>query len=248
MKKSLKSNLRLAAASLMFVLPAAMACSSEEYIGSICYTAASFCPDNFLEARGQPLNVNTYMALYSLLSNTYGGDGRTTFNLPDLQGRTPVGFGQGAGLANITMGQKRGAETNTITVDQMPVHTHPVTIVTNTTTNLTTGGQATLTGTLDATTGSGDSNVPSAANNQLGVPGAPAPKIYAPSTGTGTAVPLKGVKVALDPAALGLAATSTSTSTPTVGTAGGGHAMNNVPPQLGLRACIAVNGIYPPRP
>lgn len=90
--------------------PQAQACSSEDYVGSICITAASFCPTNYLLAAGQSLSIRDYQMLFSLLGTTYGGDGMNTFSLPDMRGRTPVGTGNGTGLAVVALGQKRGSE------------------------------------------------------------------------------------------------------------------------------------------
>jgi hypothetical protein len=63
----------------------AQACSTEEYIGSVCLVSFNFCPENFLIAAGQTLPINSNQALFSLISNQYGGDGKTTFKLPDLR-------------------------------------------------------------------------------------------------------------------------------------------------------------------
>ena len=67
-------------------------------------------------------------ALFALYGTVYGGDGRTTFGLPDLRGRVPVSLGQGAGLSNRALGQKVGAETTTLSVDNMPPHNHGVAV------------------------------------------------------------------------------------------------------------------------
>ena len=99
----------LAGAALVVTAPA-QACGNDGTLGAICMTAASYCPRNTIDTSGQLLPISQYAALYSLLGTNYGGDGRTTFGVPDLRGRTAVGFGTGPGLAPVIMGQKRGQE------------------------------------------------------------------------------------------------------------------------------------------
>jgi microcystin-dependent protein len=96
----------------------------ESYLGEIRMFAGAFAPDGWLLCNGALLDISQYQALFSLISTTYGGNGATNFNLPDLRGRIPIGQGQGPGLANYTIGQTGGTETVTLTVDQIPAHTH----------------------------------------------------------------------------------------------------------------------------
>lgn len=102
----------------------ASACSSEEYIGSICYTAAQFCPAGFVPADGRSLNTQQYNALYSLLSTVYGGDGKTTFKVPDLRGRFPLGQGSGSADTN-DIGDAAGNNSVKLASNQIAQHTHP---------------------------------------------------------------------------------------------------------------------------
>lgn len=83
----------------------------DPYIGEIMLSGYNFCPRGWAKADGQLLPIAQNTALFSLLGTTYGGDGRTTFGLPDLRGRTPVHAGHGPGLETIRLGQKGGAET-----------------------------------------------------------------------------------------------------------------------------------------
>lgn len=94
------------------------------YVGQIILGAWSFAPRGTAFCNGQLLPIAGNDALFSLLGTTYGGDGRTTFALPDLRGRVPVHFGQGPGLSNRPRGQKSGAEDNRLTVQQLPSHHH----------------------------------------------------------------------------------------------------------------------------
>ena len=98
--------------------------AQEVLIGQVIPVAFTFCPRGFTEADGQLLPISSNTALFSLYGTTFGGDGRTTFALPDMRGRDPIHVGQGAGLQDYLLGQSGGAETHTLTVGQMPSHTH----------------------------------------------------------------------------------------------------------------------------
>jgi len=97
----------------------------EPFLGEIKMFAGNFAPRNWAFCDGQLLGISQYDALFSLLGTIYGGDGRTTFGLPDLRGRIPIHMGTGPGLSNYRIGQKAGAENVTLTVSQLPPHTHP---------------------------------------------------------------------------------------------------------------------------
>ena len=84
----------------------------------------NFEPDGWMYCNGRLLAISSYPDLYSVVGNTYGGDGRTTFAIPDLRGRVPMGVGAGAGLTNRLLGQKGGAENVTLTISQLPAHDH----------------------------------------------------------------------------------------------------------------------------
>lgn len=86
--------------------------------------AADFSPKNWAYCYGQLLPISQNTALFSLLGTTYGGDGRTTFALPDLRGRMPVGTGQLAGGENYTLGEQAGRQSITLTIANIPAHNH----------------------------------------------------------------------------------------------------------------------------
>ena len=86
--------------------------------------AGNFAPRGWALCKGQLLAITSNQALFSLLGTIYGGDGRTSFALPDLQGRMPIAEGQGPGLSTYQQGQKGGTETYTIAENNMPAHTH----------------------------------------------------------------------------------------------------------------------------
>ena len=102
----------------------------ETFLGEIRMFAGNFAPKGWAFCQGQLLLIAQNQALFSLLGTTYGGNGTTTFALPDLRGRVPVGFGQGPGLSNKYLGQQFGTETVTLTTAQMPAHSHTVNAVT----------------------------------------------------------------------------------------------------------------------
>lgn len=97
---------------------------STPYIGEIRMFGGNFAPRGHAFCNGLLLPIDQNDALFSLIGTTYGGDGQTTFGLPDLCGRVPIGAGQGSGLQNYPLGQTGGAEQVTLTTNQLPSHTH----------------------------------------------------------------------------------------------------------------------------
>jgi microcystin-dependent protein len=104
---------------------------SDPYLGEIRMFAGNFAPRNNAYCSGQLLNIAQNSALFSLLGTAYGGDGRTTFGLPDLRGRLPGCVGQGPGLSDYDMGHQAGTESVTLTTAQMPVHNHLMLVSSN---------------------------------------------------------------------------------------------------------------------
>ena len=99
----------------------------EGTIAEIRMFAGNFAPRNWAFCNNQSLSIAQNTALFSLLGTTYGGNGQTTFALPDFRGRVAVGTGQGPGLQNITLGEMSGTPTVTLTTATMPAHTHALT-------------------------------------------------------------------------------------------------------------------------
>lgn len=97
---------------------------SQPYIGQIILVGFNFAPPGWAFCNGQFLQIAEYDALFALIGTTYGGDGETTFALPNLQSRVPIHQGQGPGLQNYIIGDMSGVEQVTITTAQMPQHTH----------------------------------------------------------------------------------------------------------------------------
>jgi microcystin-dependent protein len=96
----------------------------EGYIAEIRFFAANFAPRNWAYCSGQIMSIAQNTALFSLVGTTYGGNGTTTFALPDLRGRVAVGVGNGAGLSPITLGEVAGSPTLSILSTNMPIHNH----------------------------------------------------------------------------------------------------------------------------
>jgi len=103
----------------------------EGYIAEIRMFAGNFAPRSWAFCQGQILSIAQNTALFALLGTTYGGNGQTTFALPDLRGRVPVGTGQGPGLSPIYLGEMAGSPTHTLLTTEIPAHTHALNASTN---------------------------------------------------------------------------------------------------------------------
>lgn len=195
---------------------------SNLYIGQIIQGGWNFAPRDTAFCNGQSMSIAQNTALFSLLGTTFGGNGQTTFDLPDLQGRSMVHWGNGAGLTPISLGESGGTETVTLTQNQMPQHTHAGTFA-----STSTLGASTTKGTLQA-----PSNGAVLARTKDGAaPGPSLPLIYLPS-GTATDVTLGGLNVA---------------GTVTNVIAGGSQPVGIRNPYQGITHVIAMFGIFPSR-
>jgi len=124
----------------------------DAYLATILLWAANFNPRGWAFCNGQLLAISQNTALFSLLGTTFGGDGITTFALPDFRGRVPVGVGQGPGLSPYELGQVGGTESVIMTINQMPQHAHSVTV------------------TISASNAQASDSVPTATVNTLAAP------------------------------------------------------------------------------
>lgn len=104
---------------------------SEPFLAEVKIVGFNFAPRGWAFCNGQILPINQNQSLYSLLGTTYGGDGRTSFALPDIRGRVPIHVGTSVG-ANHALGQKTGEQTHTVTSAEMPSHNHGVQATSNT--------------------------------------------------------------------------------------------------------------------
>lgn len=136
---------------MMFFFGLSNSYCQESYVGQIKIFAGNFPPAGWAFCNGQLLSIAENDVLFSLIGTTYGGDGQTTFALPDLRGRLVTGAtGQGPGLSNVVLGEMYGAEMNTMTVSQMPAHNHAVSCVSvGGDQNMPTGNLFSNAGTLD---------------------------------------------------------------------------------------------------
>jgi microcystin-dependent protein len=131
----------------------------EPFIGQLALFGFDFVPTGWMRCEGQLLQIAQYQALYALLGTTFGGNGTTTFALPDLRGRAALDAGQLAGGSSYPLGQAGGREVVTLTPDNLPAHVHLI----------------------QATTTAANTNRP--AGNLLADPGAQGPAMYAPQLG-----------------------------------------------------------------
>jgi microcystin-dependent protein len=97
---------------------------ADPFLGEIRTFGFNFAPRGWAMCTGQTLSISQNSALFSLLGTTYGGNGQSTFGLPDLRGRAGIGFGQGQGLSPRQLGEVSGSENVTLTTNQMPAHNH----------------------------------------------------------------------------------------------------------------------------
>lgn len=194
---------------------------SNVYIGQILQGGWNFAPRGTALCNGQQMSISQNSALFALLGTTFGGNGQTTFNLPNLQSRSMMHWGTGPGLSGVALGEASGTESVSLNSSQMPVHTHAATF--------------TSTSSLNASSTKATVQTPAAgtvlARGVDTAPGTAVPLIYMPA-GTTTDVALGGLNVA-----------GTVTNSP----AGGGAPVPTRSPYLGITHVIATEGIFPSR-
>ena len=117
---------------------------SSPFVGQLMLVPYTFAPAGWMFCQGQLIAISQNDTLFNLIGTTYGGDGQTTFGLPDLQGRTPIHMGPG-----YVLGQPGGSESVTLTTAQMPAHTHPATATSNAQTAQTPQGNVLATATFN---------------------------------------------------------------------------------------------------
>ncbi|KAF6687050.1 MULTISPECIES: phage tail protein [Pseudomonas] len=194
----------------------------EVFIGTIQSFAFNYAPNGWALCNGQIVAVQQNAVLFSLIGTFYGGNGQSTFQLPNLQSRVPVGMGQGTGLSPHAIGAFSGSESVTLLAGNLPAHTHGAgTLAGNTTVQLTSVVSNPVT-------------VPTPTNAYIGAsgPGPGSATIYSDQQGANP-VPLKGVTSAL----------SGETAS-----AGQSQAVGIMNPYLAINFSIALEGLYPSRP
>lgn len=190
---------------------------SEPFIGQIVMFGGNFAPRAWAFCDGQLLAISSNSALFSILGTTYGGDGRTTFALPDLRGRVAIGPRQGPGLSDYRLGQRGGIEDVVLNQTQMPAHIHPASATATSTATMMAEGQ---TGTVSTPAG----NMLAAGSN-----------IFRPNA--------RQDDVNMDPA---MVSVNTDVQV-TVGNAGNSLPHENRQPYLAVNYIIALFGIFPSR-
>jgi microcystin-dependent protein len=135
----------------------------EGILGEIRAFAGNFAPVNWLICDGSQQSISTYNALFALIGTTYGGDGISTFALPDLRGRLAVGQGQGTGLTSRRIGENGGTVQATVTEATMPAHTHTVIVSTASDTSVPTPTADTYPGSTITSAGTATGYLPSSA-------------------------------------------------------------------------------------
>ena len=104
---------------------------SQPYVGQIMIFGGNFAPAGWMLCQGQLLAISEFETLFNLIGTTYGGDGQSTFALPDLRGRAPLHMGAGPGFSSYVIGQSAGVEIVTLTTQQLPIHNHQVLAASN---------------------------------------------------------------------------------------------------------------------
>jgi microcystin-dependent protein len=179
---------------------------SDPFVAEIRIFPFNFPPTGWAFCNGQLLPISQNTALFSLLGTIYGGNGQTTFALPDMQGRVPMQEGQGQALSQRFLGEESGVEAVTLLVTEIPAHVHQLS-----------GCDA------DATTDKPSGQLPGKG-----------------AWDSGTGGGLVGAYSSLAPNA--------AMNVQSLAVAGGGLPHNNMQPYLTLNFCIALQGVFPPRP
>lgn len=197
---------------------------TEPFIGQIIQGGWNFAPRGYAFCNGQQLGIAQNTALFSLLGTTFGGNGQTTFGLPNLQGRSMMHWGNGAGLSSVQLGEAGGVENVTLTTNQIPAHTHVANFD---------GSTSTLQGSnVRATTQAPQpGSLLGRAFDNSGNPSAAIPLVYAPAGSAQTAA-LGGLNIA---------------GTITVNPTGGSQPHTNRSPYQAVSHVIALQGIFPSR-
>jgi microcystin-dependent protein len=204
---------------------------SDPFLGEIRTVGFDFAPTGWALCAGQLMAISQNAALFSLLGVNFGGNGTTNFQLPDLQGRSAVGTGNGTGLSPIIIGEKNGVENVTLTNQTLPSHTH---------TSTTASYPASLSGSISipaTTTTTGATNTPGIT------------AVLGPATSAGHPATVYNTSAA-NTNLLPFTATLTGTVNPgtsQIGLTGSGLPIPIRNPYLGLTCIIALAGIFPSR-
>jgi len=231
--RNFRCTVRTATAAAILVAGlSAPAAAQEPFIGEIRWVPYNFAPRGWASCDGQLLPIAQNTALFSLLGTTYGGNGQTTFALPDMRGRTPVHVGLGPGLSEKFLGESAGQETQALSVSQMPAHDHGLSSHSHDIPPLA----------LDVRASSGAATAVDPAGNVLAtasVSGQGNPKVTKIYSSAAADVPL-GASGATVPSTTGPSTAMTSST-------GGGQPHSIMQPYVTIRCIIALVGIFPSR-
>lgn len=235
------NNLRKKISLLLFAVAATLpiqkahACN-EPFLAGMCVFSGNFAPRGFAFAQGQILPINSNQSLYSLLGTTYGGDGRTSFALPDLRGRVAIGAGAGAGLTPYSLGAKGGSEFITLSVSEIPLHNHDAsTIVTGVIDNVALNDGSSIS--MHAISSTANRTDPS--GSSLAIINARRSGYY-----TSTA---PNVTMATEAATVTVTMAPTTATAITTVTNTGGASHENRMPYIAMNWIIAIEGLFPSR-
>lgn len=165
---------------------------AQPYVGEIRLFAGNFAPAGWMFCDGALVPISENETLFQLIGTTYGGDGQTTYNLPDLRGRVPIHQGSGAGLSGHVIGEMGGSEAVTLTSTQIPQHTHALR-ASSALSNGSAGGGGALAATAVNIYGSGDPTTPMAAQAVASVGGSQPHQNMAPFVGINYIISLFGI-------------------------------------------------------
>ena len=200
----------------------------EGTIGEIRAFAGNFAPQNWQFCAGQTLPIAQYTPLFAIIGTTYGGDGQSTFQLPNIQSRIVIGAGAGSGLPVYNLGQQLGEENHTLIITEMPAHTHAVTTQNDNTPSSATVNLMAINATADKI--NPQNNL--LAQDELGK------TLYAP--GSSTTTPMNAGSLTVN-------SLTTTSPTVTVNLTGQSLPHNNIQPVLGMNYIICLEGIFPSR-
>lgn len=207
-------------------------------IGEIRGFAGNFAPRAWAFCEGQLLAISQNTALFSILGTTYGGDGRTSFALPDLRGRVPISAGTGPGLRTWKLGARTGLEENNLNVLQLAFHNHSASVGTLSGTGAITGSAS---ASINVNDGDGSETTPN--GNYIGVDNN-AGGMYE-QAGDGTSA-LNAGAVSVDTSNMNVALTNFSGGV-TVAPSGSSQGINNMMPVLTVNWIVCMFGTYPSR-
>ncbi|WDE11296.1 phage tail protein [Thalassomonas haliotis] len=208
----------------------------EFFIGGIINFGGNFAPRDWAFCDGQLIAINQNQALFAILGTTWGGDGRTTFALPDMRSRCPIGAGRGAGLTNINQGQQTGTETVTMQLAQMPLHGHDATFTG------TGGGPSALTATATVNAFDGTAAETSPSAHYWSTPKSGISALASYGTTANTTMAADAVDVAIAGNGGGITG-----GTVAVNNNGGGQPFSIMQPTLGMQYIICLQGLFPSR-